>query len=48
MLRRTFAARRWTHEQATSAIIVSYYRHFVDDVWVGLFFTIYGIDKIFT
>jgi cytochrome c oxidase subunit III len=48
MLGRTFAAKRWTHEQATSAIVVSYYWHFVDAVWVGLFFTIYGIDKIFT
>ncbi|GAA0325082.1 aa3-type cytochrome oxidase subunit III [Actinoallomurus spadix] len=48
MLGRTYAAKRWTHEQATSAIVVSYYWHFVDAVWVGLFFTIYGIDKIFT
>ena len=38
---RTFAARRFTHEQAISAIVVSYYWHFVDVVWVGLFATIY-------
>jgi cytochrome c oxidase subunit 3 len=38
---RTFAARRFTHEQAISAIVVSYYWHFVDIVWVGLFATIY-------
>ena len=35
------AARRFTHEQATSAIVVSYYWHFVDVVWIGLFCTIY-------
>ncbi|RYJ07527.1 MAG: heme-copper oxidase subunit III [Actinomycetales bacterium] len=40
---RTFAARRFTHEQAISAIVVSYYWHFVDIVWVGLFATIYLI-----
>jgi cytochrome c oxidase subunit 3 len=44
MLGRTFAAKRWTHEQATSAIVVSYYWHFVDAVWVGLFATIYLIE----
>jgi cytochrome c oxidase subunit 3 len=38
---RTFAARKFTHEQAISAIVVSYYWHFVDIVWVGLFATIY-------
>lgn len=38
---RTFAARKFTHEQAISAIVVSYYWHFVDVVWVGLFLTIY-------
>ncbi|MDN3353212.1 heme-copper oxidase subunit III [Actinomadura sp. DC4] len=45
MLGRTFAAKRWTHEQATSAIVVSYYWHFVDAVWVGLFATIYLIEQ---
>ena len=38
---RTFAARKFTHEQAISSIVVSYYWHFVDIVWVGLFATIY-------
>ncbi|MFB9836370.1 aa3-type cytochrome oxidase subunit III [Actinoallomurus acaciae] len=46
MLGRTYAAKRWTHEQATSAIVVSYYWHFVDAVWVGLFFTIYIIELL--
>jgi cytochrome c oxidase subunit 3 len=36
-------ARRFTHEQAVSAIVVSYYWHFVDVVWIGLFATIYLI-----
>jgi cytochrome c oxidase subunit 3 len=44
VLGRTYAARRFTHEQATSAIVVSYYWHFVDVVWIGLFSTIYLIQ----
>jgi len=44
VLGRTFLARRFTHEQATSAIVVSYYWHFVDVVWIGLFFTIYVVQ----
>ena len=40
---RTFVARRFTHEQAISAIVVSYYWHFVDIVWVALFATSYLI-----
>ncbi len=40
---RTFTARRFTHGQATGAIVVSYYWHFVDVVWIGLFATIYLI-----
>jgi len=43
VLGRTFMARRFTHEQAVSAIVVSYYWHFVDVVWIGLFATIYLI-----
>ena len=43
VLGRTFMARRFTHEQATSAIVVSYYWHFVDVVWIALFLTIYVI-----
>jgi len=40
---RTYAARKFTHEQAVSAIVVSYYWHFVDVVWVALFAAIYVI-----
>ncbi|WP_263457657.1 cytochrome c oxidase subunit 3 [Nocardioides pantholopis] len=43
VLGRTYMARRFTHEQAVSAIVVSYYWHFVDVVWIGLFATIYLI-----
>ena len=43
VLGRTLIARKFTHEQAVTAIVVSYYWHFVDVVWVGLFATIYLI-----
>jgi cytochrome c oxidase subunit 3 len=43
LLGRTYAARRFTHEQQVSAIVVSYYWHFVDVVWIALFTTIYLI-----
>ena len=43
VLGRTYAAKRFTHEQATSAVVVSYYWHFVDVVWIALFATIYLI-----
>ncbi len=41
VLGRTFLARHFTHEQAVTAIVVSYYWHFVDIVWIALFATIY-------
>ena len=43
VLGRTYASRRFTHRQATTAIVVSYYWHFVDVVWIGLFTMIYLI-----
>jgi cytochrome c oxidase subunit 3 len=43
LLGRTYAVRTFTQEQQTSAIVVSYYWHFVDVVWIGLFTTIYLI-----
>ena len=36
-------ARRFTQGQATTAIVVSYYWHFVDVVWIALFSAIYLI-----
>ncbi len=44
VLGRTFMTRRFTHEQAVTAIVVSYYWHFVDVVWIALFATIYLIQ----
>jgi cytochrome c oxidase subunit 3 len=41
VLGRVWVSRRFDHRQATSAIVVSYYWHFVDVVWVVLFSTIY-------
>jgi cytochrome c oxidase subunit 3 len=38
---RFFAVKNFTHKEATTAIVVSYYWHFVDVVWIGLFLVIY-------
>jgi cytochrome c oxidase subunit III len=43
LLGRTYAAKTFTQEQQVSAIVVSYYWHFVDVVWIGLFTAIYLI-----
>jgi cytochrome c oxidase subunit 3 len=43
VLLRVARARRFTHSQATTAIVVSYYWHFVDVVWIALFAAIYLI-----
>ena len=43
VLLRVAKARRFTHSQATTAIVVSYYWHFVDVVWIALFSAIYLI-----
>jgi cytochrome c oxidase subunit 3 len=40
---RVAKARRFTQGQATTAIVVSYYWHFVDVVWIALFSAIYLI-----
>lgn len=39
---------RFTPAQATAAIVVSYYWHFVDVVWIVLFFVVYMLDPILT
>ncbi|MBH0128910.1 heme-copper oxidase subunit III [Salinibacterium sp. NK8237] len=41
VLGRGFAVKNFGHKEATSAIVVSYYWHFVDVVWIGLFLIIY-------
>ena len=43
VLIRVAKARRFTHQQATTTIVVSYYWHFVDVVWIALFAAIYLI-----
>jgi cytochrome c oxidase subunit 3 len=40
---RVFKAQKFGHNQATTAIVVSYYWHFVDIVWIALFSAIYLI-----
>jgi cytochrome c oxidase subunit 3 len=38
---RAYAVKHFGHKEATSAIVVSYYWHFVDVVWIALFLVIY-------
>jgi len=40
---RSFAAKKFGHKEATASIVVSYYWHFVDVVWIALFSAIYLI-----
>lgn len=40
-LGRSYKARTYTHEQTVAAMVVSYYWHFVDAVWIVLFAAIY-------
>ena len=41
VLARSYFRPKMTHGLATSAVVTSYYWHFVDVVWIGLFATIY-------
>ncbi|MBD7917117.1 heme-copper oxidase subunit III [Cellulomonas sp. Sa3CUA2] len=43
LLGRSFSAKRFTHHEETTAIVTSYYWHFVDVVWIALFAVIYLI-----
>jgi cytochrome c oxidase subunit 3 len=43
VLVRVFRAQKFGHSQAQTAIVVSYYWHFVDIVWIALFSAIYLI-----
>ena len=43
VLLRVYKAQKFGHKQATTAIVVSYYWHFVDIVWIALFSAIYLI-----
>ena len=40
---RAYVAKRFGHYEATSAIVVSYYWHFVDVVWIALVFVVYFV-----
>ncbi|HET8684280.1 MAG TPA: heme-copper oxidase subunit III [Micromonosporaceae bacterium] len=44
MIRTTMG--RFTPAQATASIVVSYYWHFVDVVWIALFFMIYILELL--
>jgi len=44
VIARSYATRHYGHEQATAAIVTSYYWHFVDVVWIALFFMIYVLQ----
>jgi len=43
LLGRSFTAKRFGRHEATTAIVTSYYWHFVDVVWIALFAVIYLI-----
>ncbi|UNX53417.1 heme-copper oxidase subunit III [Georgenia sp. TF02-10] len=46
VLLRSFNARRFGHLEAGAAVVTSYYWHFVDVVWIALFFVIYVLDHL--
>jgi cytochrome c oxidase subunit 3 len=41
---RAYIAKKFGHFEATSAIVTSYYWHFVDVVWIALFIIIYFLQ----
>ncbi|UFU01640.1 heme-copper oxidase subunit III [Ruania suaedae] len=46
VLLRSFAAHRFGEHEATTALVVSYYWHFVDAVWIVLFGVIYLLPML--
>jgi len=44
VLGRSFVAKRFGTHEATTTIVVSYYWHFVDVVWIALFLVIYVLQ----
>ncbi len=46
LIGRTYMTRQFTREQLVNSIVVSYYWHFVDAIWVILFFVIYLLELI--
>lgn len=41
IMARTSMSKKFTHREASTAVVTSYYWHFVDVVWIALFFIIY-------
>ena len=48
VLMRAYVAESFTAHEQVSAICISYYWHFVDIVWIVLFFVVYMLDPILT
>lgn len=46
VLMRSFVAEEFTQHEQVSAICISYYWHFVDIVWIVLFFIVYMLDPL--
>lgn len=46
VLMRAYVAENFTTHEQVSAICISYYWHFVDVVWIVLFFIVYMLDPI--
>jgi cytochrome c oxidase subunit 3 len=40
---RIYAVKNFTVKEETTAVVVSYYWHFVDIVWIALFIVIYMV-----
>ena len=45
---RLWSAKKFTQHEQISVICLSYYWHFVDVVWIGLFFIVYMLDPMMT
>lgn len=43
VIARSLTAKRYTHANITGAIVLSYYWHFVDVVWIALFAVVYFV-----
>ncbi|WP_125100709.1 aa3-type cytochrome oxidase subunit III [Leucobacter chromiireducens] len=43
---RIYAVKNFTHKEETTAVVVSYYWHFVDIVWIILFIVIYVLPLV--
>ena len=46
LMGRTYLARTFTREQMVNSVVVSYYWHFVDIIWIILFAVIYLLEMI--